>query len=58
MAKYNNEFFLQLSREIFTPKYKNLSNGAKWLFVVLNELEQRYTTGKPGGEDFFLPLRF
>ena len=41
--KYNNTFYLQLSREIFTDKYKNLSNNAKWLFVVLNELEQRYT---------------
>lgn len=34
---------MELSREIFTEEYRGLSNGAKWLFVVLNELEQRYT---------------
>lgn len=48
--KYGNTYFLQLSREIFTEKYSHLSIGAKWLFVVLNELEQRYT-GKDN--DFF-----
>lgn len=53
MAKYGNTHYLQLSRAIFTDEYKHLSNGAKWLFVVLNELEQRYTTGREGGEDFF-----
>ena len=41
--KHGNSFYLELSREIFTDKYKDLSNGAKWLFVVLNELEQRFT---------------
>ncbi len=53
MAKYGNTHYLQLSRIIFTDEYKNLSNGAKWLFVVLNELEQRFTTGREDGEDFF-----
>ena len=48
--KYNNTFYLQLTRKIFTDEYKNLSIRAKWLFVVLNELEQRYTGKK---EDFF-----
>lgn len=48
--KHGNEFFLELSRHLFTDKYKCLSQNAKWLFVVLNELEQRYT-GK--NEDFF-----
>ncbi len=48
--KHGNTFYLELSREIFSDQYKDLSNGAKWLFVVLNELEQRYT-GK--GCDFF-----
>ena len=43
MAKHGNTFFLQLSRELFTDKYNSLSLGAKWLFVVLNELEQRFT---------------
>lgn len=41
--KHNNIFFLELSRHIFTDEYKTLSQNAKWLFVVLNELEQRYT---------------
>lgn len=48
--KHGNTFYLELSRDIFTDEYRNLSNGAKWLFVVLNELEQRYT-GKDS--DFF-----
>lgn len=48
--KHNNTFYLQLTREIFTEKYNYLSNNAKWLFVVLNELEQRYTGSE---EDFF-----
>jgi hypothetical protein len=48
--KHHNTHFLQLSRKIFTSEYSNLSNGAKWLFVVLNELEQKYTGEK---EDFF-----
>ena len=48
--KHGNSFYLELTRELFTEEYKTLSNGAKWLFVVLNELEQRYT-GK--GCDFF-----
>ena len=41
--KYGNDFYLQLSRHLFADKYKNLSINAKWLYVVLNELEQRYT---------------
>ena len=48
--KHGNTFYLELTREIFTEEYADLSVGAKWLFVVLNELEQRYT-GKD--EDFF-----
>jgi len=41
--KHGNTFYLELSREIFTPKYTKLSSTSKWLFVVLNELEQRFT---------------
>lgn len=48
--KYGNSFYLELSRKIFTEEYKDLSRDAKWLYVVLNELEQRFT-GK--GCDFF-----
>ena len=50
MAKNGNTFYLQLSRKIFTDCYRNLSRDAKWLYVVLNELEHRYT-GKD--ENFF-----
>lgn len=53
MAKYNNKHFLQLPRAIFTDKYKDLSNGAKWLYVVLNELEQQFTSGKQNGKNYF-----
>ena len=48
--KCGNRNFLELSRQLFTDKYKSISQNAKWLFVVLNELEQRYTGEK---EDFF-----
>ncbi len=48
--KYNNTNFLQLTRKLFQEQYKDLSINAKWLFVVLNELEHRYTGEK---EDFF-----
>lgn len=48
--KNGNSFFLQLTRKLFTDEYKGLSIRAKWLFVVLNELEQRYTGER---EDFF-----
>ena len=41
--KHGNSFYLQLSREIFTEKNSGLSQNAKWLFVVLNELEQKFT---------------
>ena len=41
--KHHNDFYLQLTRELFTDKYRDISHGAKWLFVVLNDLEQRYT---------------
>lgn len=48
--KHNNEFFMQLTRHLFTEEYKDLSYKAKWLFVTLNELEQRFTGEH---EDFF-----
>ena len=43
--KTGNSHFLQLSRDIFTDEYAGLSNGSKWLFVILNELEQRFCSG-------------
>ena len=53
MAKYKDGHYLQLTRDIFTEEYKNLSIGAKWLFVLLNELEHRYTKGCEDGRDSF-----
>lgn len=41
--KYNNTFFMQVSREIWN---RDLSDRAKLLFLWLNELEQRYTSTK------------
>lgn len=49
--KYKGSNFIQLRREIFNEeKYKELSREACWLYVVLNELEHRYTGEK---ENFF-----
>lgn len=42
--KYNNSNYIQLSRNLFSDKYKNLTVSAKWLYVVLNELEHKYTS--------------
>lgn len=43
--KHDNAHFLQLNRDLFQEPYRSrLSNGAKWLYVVLNELEQRFCT--------------
>lgn len=51
MSKKKNGNFLQLSRRLFNnEKFQKLSNNAKWLYVVLNELEHRYTGEK---ENFF-----
>lgn len=49
--KHNNIYYLQLTRRLFDEPYKDLSINAKWLFVVLNELEQRYTGDKT--ENYF-----
>lgn len=46
--KHGNQFYLQLSRKIFADT--ELHFYSKWIFTVLNELEQRYTGKK---EDFF-----
>lgn len=52
--KYGNSNYMQLSRKIINdPKYETLSINAKWLFVVLNDLEQRFCGGD-GQKDFFL----
>jgi len=48
--KYDNSFFMQVSRKLFQYSYEELPVYSRWIFTVLNELEQRFT-GK--GEDFF-----
>ena len=49
--KYKGTNFIQVKREIFNDeKYSELSREACWLYVVLNELEHRYTGEK---EDYF-----
>jgi hypothetical protein len=48
--KDGNTFYMQLSRKIFTPEYEWISNNGRLLYMVLNELEQRYTNGD---KDFF-----
>lgn len=40
--KYGNTFFMQLNREICQEEYKHLSLGAKWLFVIIKENEQKF----------------
>ncbi len=44
--KHGNGFYLELTRQLWAEKYGSLSLTAKWLFVTLNELEQRYASGK------------
>lgn len=39
-----------IRRDLFTEKYSDLSRDAKWLYVVLNELEHRYTNSE---NDYF-----
>jgi len=52
--KHGNEYFMQVSRRIVNDsKYKGLSINAKWLYVVLKELEQRFCGGQ-SNNNFFL----
>ena len=47
MPKHGNINYLQVSRLLFNEEpYKSLSNNAKWLYVILKELEHRYTGKK------------
>lgn len=52
MAKYGNTFYMQLTRVLWQEPYKDLSINAKWLFVTLNELEQRFTGNSEKGYFF------
>lgn len=51
MAKNGNEFYMQLTRKLFVEPYCNMSQNAKWLYVVLKELEQRYCSPT---KDYFI----
>lgn len=49
--KYKRGNYLQLPREIFqSEEFKGLSVNARWLYVVLSELEHRFTNKK---DNFF-----
>ena len=48
--KYNNTFYMEFPRTIFTPEYDWISNNGRLLYMVLKELEQRYTGD---GKDWF-----
>lgn len=50
--KYGNSFYMELSRAIFDDDHKELSRNARWLFVCLNEMEQRRCFGTD--KDWFL----
>ncbi len=51
MAKYQDGHFLQIPRSLFIDeRFIQLSDAGKWLFLVLKELEHRYTGEN---EDFF-----
>uniref|UniRef100_A0A7V3KPD3 Uncharacterized protein n=1 Tax=candidate division WOR-3 bacterium TaxID=2052148 RepID=A0A7V3KPD3_UNCW3 len=47
--KYRDGNFIQINRDLF--KY-SISPGAKWLYVVLCELEHKFTDGW-GHKDYF-----
>ena len=48
--KYNNTFYMEFPRTIFTPEYEWISNNGRLLYMVLKELEQKYTGD---GKDWF-----
>jgi hypothetical protein len=50
--KYQDGYFIQLPRDIFSNmQFLSLSDSAKWLYIILKELEHRYTGSSK--EDFF-----
>lgn len=49
MSKYKSGNFTQINRKLFKS---DLSWRAKWLYVVLSELEHQFTDDK-GKDDFF-----
>lgn len=44
MSKYQQGHFIQIPRSLFTDeRFMQLSDAGKWLFMVMKELEHRYT---------------
>ena len=49
--KHGNTYYLELGRTVFNKHtYEELPAYSRWIFTVLNELEQKYTGYK---EDYF-----
>ena len=42
MAFCTNNHFLKITRDLWCEEYQSLSVNAKWLFICLNEAEQRF----------------
>lgn len=44
MSKYQQGHFIQIPRSLFTDeRFIQLSDAGRWLYIVLKELEHRYT---------------
>lgn len=41
--KYGNTFYMEFPRLILTPEYEWISNNGRLLYLVLKELEQKFT---------------
>lgn len=53
--KHGNTYYMELPRDIFHPVYADMSKNAKWLFIILNELEHRFAGDyEAEDEDFFI----
>jgi len=49
--KHGNTYYLELGRDIFNEfDYEKMPMYSRWIFTVMNELEQKYTGKK---EDYF-----
>jgi hypothetical protein len=54
--KHHNKHYLELSRKLFNYTYEELPMYSRWIFTVLNELEQKFTGTNKGhhkDQDFF-----
>jgi hypothetical protein len=54
--KYHNKHYLELSRKLFKYTFEELPPYSRYIFTVLNELEQRFTGTNKGhhkDQDYF-----